>query len=135
MEARQTDSNLKAKQKLNILSDGLAIIRETKLTYDPGDKINGSLYLCDPANGSKSEFIDYAVKKLGQAGLWSNETAKTVRDDQKDLYAVQLNFIEAFEFELQGVRLFAARFDHPKFPSNSERFLEWKKVLGVDEEN
>jgi hypothetical protein len=111
--------------------DGPTVIRNTTLTFDPGDKLNGSLYLCEPSGVSQSQALDQAVVLLRGAGLWSSQLPKQVRDDQKAAYETQLQFVEAVDITVTGAQLVIARYDHPKFPSSADRFDAWKKVLGI----
>ena len=111
--------------------DGPALFRGTRLTFDPGDKSNGSLYLCDPSNGQHAEMVEQAIRVLRAQALWSAQDAKQVRDDQRQAYEAQLVFVEAAEFTCGGAQLVLARCDHPKFPSSADRFSAWKKALGT----
>jgi hypothetical protein len=111
--------------------DGPTVIRNTTLTFDSGDKLNGSLYLCDPSGASQSQALDQVIALLRGAGLWSSQLQKQVRDDQKATYEIQLQFVEAVDITVAGAQLVIARYDHPKFPSSADRFEAWKKVLGI----
>jgi len=108
--------------------DGPSIFRSTAITFDPGDKLNGSLYLCDPG-GVHGLVIAKVIAHLRGKSLWSEQDPKQVRDDQRQAYEEQLLFVEAVEFVADGVTLVAARCNHPKFPSSAERFADWKKAL------
>lgn len=110
--------------------DGAAIFRSTEITYDTGDKANGSLYLCDPTGGQQKQIVEKVIGNLRGKSLWSAEQPKQVRDDQRKAYEEQLSFIEAMEFAVDGGTLVIARCNHPKFPSRAERFSAWKNVLG-----
>ncbi len=114
--------------------DGPTVIRNTTLTFDPGDKLNGSLYLCDPSGGlpTSAKALEQAITALRSVGLWSTDLPKQVRDDQKAAYEAQLQFVEAVEITFAGAPLVIARYDHPKFPSSADRFEAWKKVLNTD---
>ena len=107
-----------------------AIIHGTTMTFDGGDKLNGSLYLC-ATGGDVSVATSDAIATLRAAGLWSADEPKSVRDDQKPAYEQQLQFVEAVEVAGRSGRLVLARFDHPKFPSSAERFAAWKSALAV----
>lgn len=109
--------------------DGPALIRQTALSFDPGDKLNGSLYLCDPAGGAGAAQVDAAIERLRAVGLWSGQPVRQVQDDQRAAYEAQLLFVEACEFAAGDAKLVIARFDHTKFPSSAPRFAEWKRVL------
>lgn len=110
--------------------DGSALIRETALTFDTGDKLNGSLYVCDPADGGRAASVDAAIGRLRAAGLWSDQPSRQVQADQKAAYEAQLRYVESWEFVVNGVELVIARYDHPKFPSSAARFAAWKQTLG-----
>lgn len=107
------------------------IIHGTAMSFDGGDKLNGSLYLCVPASSAHPAGATGAIATLRAAGLWSAEEPKSVRDDQKSAYEQQLQFVEAVEVAGKSGPLVLARFDHPKFPSSAERFTAWKKALGA----
>lgn len=109
--------------------DGPSIFRSTAITFDPGDKLNGSLYLCDPTGGNHEQVVAKVIVHLRGNALWSGQDPKQVRDDQRQAYAEQLSFVEAVEFVADGVTLVAVRCNHPKFPSSAERFADWKKAL------
>ena len=111
--------------------DGPTIFRTTQLIFDPGDKANGSLYLCDPSGGKQSQAIERAIAMLRQRALWSAQDPKQVRDDQRQAYEEQLLFVEAVDVVVEGVRLVITRCNHPKFPSSAERFSGWKNALGA----
>lgn len=111
--------------------DEPSIIRQMALTFDPGDKLNGSLYLCDPSNGGHSIAVSQAVSALRERGLWSSQEPKQVRDEQRGAYEAQLTFVGAHEFAVGDTKLLIARYDHSKFPSNPERFEAWKEALGA----
>ncbi len=109
--------------------DGPGIFRTTTLIYDSGDRANGSLYLCDPTGGKQTQAVTQAITLLQGRSLWSAQEAKQVRDDQRQAYEDQLEFIEAVEIAVAGARLVLARCDHPKFPSSAERFSDWKEAF------
>lgn len=111
--------------------DGPSIFRATQLTFDPGDKANGSLYLCDPSGGRQSQAIERAIAMLRERALWSAQDPKQVRDDQRQAYEEQLVFVEALEVVVGGARIVITRCNHPKFPSSAERFSGWKNALGA----
>lgn len=115
----------------NKIWDGPTVIRTTALTFDPGDKLNGSLYLCDPSGGLQTQALDHAIAILRGASLWSTQLPKQVRDDQKPTYEAQLQFVEAVEIDVVGMQLVIARYDHSRFPSSADRFKAWKEALGV----
>lgn len=108
--------------------DGTTLILNTALTFDPGDRSNGSLYLCLPPDSSPSA-IASAVAVLRESSLWSLEMPKQVQDVQKPQYRDQLQFIRAVDVRVGGDLVILAQFNHPKYPSSSERFDAWINCL------
>ncbi len=106
---------------------GTALIRESTLTFDGGDKANGSLYLSNPRGADAAATA--AIGVLRAAGLWSADPAKQVKDEQREAYATQMQFVEAVEAHVGGKTVVLARYDHPKFPSSAERFAAWKAAF------
>jgi hypothetical protein len=111
--------------------DGPTLIRQCALSFDPGDKLNGSLYVCDPAGGARAAQVDAAIAQLRAAGLWSEQPVKQVQAEQKPAYEAQMQFVEAWSVMADGGELVIARFNHPKFPSSAARFDAWKTALGA----
>jgi hypothetical protein len=103
--------------------DLASLVDGTLMSFDPGDKKNGSLYICDPANGDAAGALIAAFRA---AGLWSDAPPKQVGEDQKEAYKGGLKFVEAVE--TAGGKLVLLRCDHPKFPSDAGRWEEWKRV-------
>jgi len=101
------------------------IIDGHDLTFDPGDKRNGSLYLGTARDGSSSLDVAATLGALRAAGLWSGTEAKTVPDEHRQAYKDQLVLVDCASFG--GASGFIiARFDHPKFPSDAERWDAWR---------
>lgn len=109
---------------------GADIVHEHELYFDPAEPRNGSLYLCAPA-GTPAAAIENRIAALRAAGLWSNEPHKVVPADHKQKYAEQMRFVACAQFGDDQTRLLAARYDHPKFPSDAARFAQWLEVLGA----
>jgi len=107
--------------------DLVNLVDHTTMTFDPGDKVNGSLYLCTPAQSSMSP--GPMIAKFREAGLWSDSDPKQVRDGQKDAYKAQLKLVEAREYLIDGQPIVLLRCDHQKFPSNPARWNEWNRFL------
>lgn len=101
------------------------LVDETLMSFDPGDKKNGSLYVCDVEKGVAGAAL---VQSLREAGLWSAVEAKTVGDEQKAAYKGGLQFNEAREYAISGHRVVLLRCDHPKFPSDAERWAAWNQA-------
>ncbi len=105
-----------------------AIIDPHDLTFDPGDPLNGSLYLCQ-ARGQSAAALEPIIAWLRSAELWSQSEAKQVPDDHREAYKEQLQFVEAVTYAVAGSQLTIARFDHEKFPSDQGRWDGWKAAF------
>ena len=102
------------------------IIDRYDLTFDPGDVLNGSLYLCLGRGVNQTQILDEVITYLRVAGLWSDIESKSVPDDHRETYKEQLQFIEAVNYTVAGHSVMIARFDHEKFPSDKTRWNSWK---------
>ena len=102
------------------------IIDQHDLTFDPGDPLNGSLYVCLARGRELGAQRDEIISDLRAAGLWSQEAPKQVPDEHRAAYSEQLRFIEAVTYKADGYDLTIARFDHEKFPSDKGRWDDWK---------
>lgn len=109
--------------------DTATLVDGYDLRFDAGDKRNGSLYLCTPRGGDVSP--EPWIEALRAAGLWSSEEPKQVSDDQRPAYKEGLAFREAVAYRTDGGHLVLARFDHPKFPSDAERWERWLETLDL----
>lgn len=109
------------------------IVDHYDLTFDPGDKLNGSLYLCTP-RGAADIRPEPWVAALREAGLWSAEPSKSVPDEQRQAYKDGLIFVAAIAWRAGSGHIVLARFDHPKFPSSSERWEAWVDFCDVRHE-
>lgn len=108
--------------------DTATIVDGYDLAFDAGDARNGSLYLGTPRGGGASPAP--WIEALRAAGLWSSEAPKQVADAQRPAYKEGLAFREAVAYRLDdGAHLLLARFDHPKFPSDAERWRAWLALL------
>jgi hypothetical protein len=105
-------------------ADIATLVDNTVMSFDPTDKKNGSMYICDPSKGNAAEPL---IKALQAEGLWSADT-KTVPDAHKDAYKGQLQFVEAVDATVAGKKLVLLRCDHPKYPSDAQRWEEWKRT-------
>ena len=105
------------------------IIDKHDLTFDPGDVLNGSLYLCQGRGVDQTQVRDEIITQLRAAGLWSDTESKSVPDDHREAYKEQLQFIEAVNYTVAGHNVMIARFDHEKFPSDKARWDSWKNEL------
>lgn len=105
-------------------NENAQIIDNYDLSFDPGDALNGSLYLC-LARDASDTLLKELIQSLREAGLWSNEPHKEVADEQRAAYKDQLQFVAALRYNKDGEEVLIARFDHPKFPSSAERFQLW----------
>lgn len=106
------------------------IIDGHELTFDPGHDANGSLYLCRPRSEVQAAGVTSTVAALRRAGLWSDVEPKQVPDGQREAYKAQLELVATELVETAGGPLRIARFDHPKFPSNAERWAQWCAFFG-----
>jgi hypothetical protein len=104
--------------------DNESILEAYDLSFDPADKRNGSLYLCTP-RGSALTRPDAWIAGLREAGLWSPEPPRQVPDEQRQAYRDGLVFVAAVAYAAGPEHVLLARFDHPKFPSDSERWEAW----------
>jgi len=103
--------------------DTATLVDGYDLTFDAGDKRNGSLYLCTPRGGGVAAAPWVAT--LRAAGLWSADAPKQVADEQRPAYRDGLRFVAARAFAVAGGHVVIARFDHPKFPSDAARWQAW----------
>lgn len=101
------------------------LLDDYDLSFDPADKLNGSLYVCVPRGSAAPEAV---ITHLRTAGLWSTET-RQVGDDQRQAYKDGLEFVAAIAFNSDPQPFVLARFDHPKFPSDAGRFDAWLDCL------
>jgi hypothetical protein len=104
------------------------VIDNHELTFDPGDPLNGSLYLCQGQDHT-STGLDSVIAALRAAQLWSDDEPKRVPDEQRAAYKEQLQFVEAVTYSLPDGTLLIARFDHAKFPSDQSRWDSWKDAF------
>jgi hypothetical protein len=105
------------------------IIDHHDLIFDPGDPLNGSLYVCLELGVKHDAERDAHVAMLRELGLWSNSALKQVPDEQRDAYKSQMTFVEAATYQTAAHNVTIARFDHPKFPSSAARFDAWKSAF------
>lgn len=108
--------------------DNASIVDGYDLCFDPGDPLNGSLYVCT-VRGSGDALAGRLVAALRAAGLWSDEPVKTVPDEQRAAYRDGLEFVEARAYADADTHFLVARFDHPKFPSDAGRWAAWTACL------
>lgn len=104
------------------------IFENHDLTFDPGDPLNGSLYLCHPRSQASAS-PERLIETLRIAGLWSKSEPKRVHDEQRDSYKSQLKFIEGVSYFIDARKFIIACFDHPKFPSDEDRWEDWKTTF------
>ena len=103
-------------------------INNFTLYFDGGDVTNASLYLCIGKELSPGH-AHSIIHSMREAGLWSEEPAKTVPNEQKPMYVEQMRFIGAVEASLDGKPFHAAAYDHDKFKYTPSRWQEWKSYL------
>lgn len=106
-----------------------AIINNHRLTFDPADKANGSLYLCDDPSVEPGTNVQLIIDRLRAANLWSTEAPKEVPDEHRAAYEAQLELVEVVTFRDADSPFLAARFNHEKFPSDDTRWQSWLDLL------
>jgi hypothetical protein len=109
------------------------IVDNYDLAFDPGDKRNGSLYLCTPRSATETAAQSW-IAALQAAGLWSDTPHKSVPDEQRQAYKDGLIFVAAIAYRVGLEHIVIARFDHPKFPSDSRRWEAWVDFLDARHE-
>jgi hypothetical protein len=110
---------------------GKTLLMNYSVMFDGGDVSNGSLYLCLESRETAAELFASAIARLRRRGLWSEEPSSQVKDSQREAYCEQLQFIASKTVQVDGCPLVLARFDHPKYPSNAERFDAWISCLSA----
>ncbi len=113
--------------------NGAVIVDTYDLAFDPGDKLNGSLYLCT-SRGSSANPVQSWIAALQAAGLWSDTPHKRVPDEQRQAYKDGLIFVAAIAYRAGLEHIVIARFDHPKFPSDTRRWEAWVDFLDTRHE-
>ena len=109
------------------------IVDNYDLAFDPGDKLNGSLYLCTNRSAGKTTAQSW-ISALQAAGLWSDTPYKCVPDEQRQAYKDGLIFVAAIAYKVGLEHIVIARFDHPKFPSDTQRWEAWVDFLDARHE-
>ena len=99
------------------------------LTFDPGDKLNGSLYLAEPFNTQSGICREEIISAMRSAQLWSDADPKQVPDGQRQAYKDQLELVDAIRYQTDQGQFSIARFDHPKFPSDDGRWSDWQRFF------
>ena len=120
-------------QSVPVAFSSASIVDNYDLTFDPGDKLNGSLYLCTP-RGSDPARADEWVTLLRASALWSEAATKSVPDEQRQAYKDGLIFVVAIAYRAGADQVVLARFDHPKFPSDSKRWEAWVDCCDIRHE-
>lgn len=100
-----------------------------ELCFDTGDGRNASLYLAPGRGGGHETVAGLAVERLRAAGLWSATGPKWVTEAQRPAYRAQLRLLAAARWRQDDAELLLARCDHPKFPSDAERWRDWIAAL------
>lgn len=110
---------------------GTDYINKFTMHFDGADMTNASLYLCTDETLSDSE-INTIIQGLRDAGLWSADSAKTVPNEHKPMYAEQMQFIGAVKASINGKTFHAAAYNHQKFKYTPSRWKEWKAYLAAN---
>ena len=111
-----------------------AVIVDTyDLAFDPGDKLNGSLYL-GTLRGTTTNHAENWIAPLRAGGLWSDTPHKNVPDEQRQAYKEGLILVAAIAYCAAAEHIVIARFDHPKFPSDTKRWEAWVDFLDARHE-
>ena len=108
--------------------DTAAIVDHHEMVFDAGDTQNGSLYVCLALGSAAAHPV---IDALRGAGLWSDDAPKQVSEDQRPAYRDGLRYVDAAVFADGEQAFLLARFDHPKFPSDSTRWGEWLACVGA----
>lgn len=109
--------------------DKESIIDGYTLSFDPGDKLNGSLYL--GTSRAQESAVDHAgiIASLREAGLWSDTDPRQIADEQREAYKAGLEFVAAIRFATDEGEFIVTRFDNPQYPSSEPRWLAWLECL------
>ena len=109
------------------------IVDNYQLAFDSGDKLNGSLYL-GTLRGTTANHAENWIVPLRAGGLWSDTPHKSVPDEQRQAYKEGLIFVAAIAYCAGAEHIIIARFDHPKFPSDTKRWEAWVDFLDARRE-
>lgn len=103
-----------------------AVIDNHELSFDVADKRNGSLYVCEPRGLAGTIMTQDLLAALRKSELWSDDEPTSVPDEQRNAYKEQLTLVETAPYKQEEVGFLIARFDHPRYPSDGERWDAWK---------
>ena len=112
------------KSKVPVEFSSQVIVDGYDLTFDPGDPLNGSLYLCTLRDSLATAPAQMLTPMRG-ADLWSADVEKQVANDQRQAYKDGLEFVAAVAYRSNAEHVVIARFNHPKFPSDNGRWQAW----------
>jgi hypothetical protein len=121
-------SGVVREQSVNKLSKE-QIINEHDLTFDPGDTLNGSLYICVPKDVQSPVDLSVLLSQMREGHIWSQDAEKSVPDEHRQAYKDQLDLNEVVEYVTDEGKLVIARFDHPKYPSDEGRWSDWRQFF------
>ncbi len=102
------------------------ILEQYRVFFDPAGGPNGSLYLCLPRDPESAKLAGYFAKQLRNQSLWSDQDAKAIADEQIPAYASQLELLEVSAVPWLQRGCLLLRCEHPKFPSDDNRWAAWK---------
>jgi hypothetical protein len=103
---------------------GADIVYNHDLYFDPADARNSSLYIC-VAPGTPNTSVEALIELLRGGALWSPQPHKSVPAEHKKNYAEQMQFIACAQFNLGTTQFLVVRYNHAKFPSDTERWSAW----------
>ena len=106
------------------------LINHHELSFDPGDPLNASLYVCTArGDANRDQAASQVLAQLRAAALWSDVAPKQVPDEHRAAYREQLRFVAAASYATPAGTVIIARFDHEKYPSNDERWHSWLATM------
>ena len=97
------------------------LIDKHELWFDTGDVLNGSLYV----SLWDSDTLNHVISMFRKSGLWSDTPESQVLSSQKAAYKAELTYVAAVKYRIVEANLLLVRFNHPKYPSSTERWLSW----------
>ena len=103
-----------------------SVVDEHDLHFDPAGAENGSLYIAFARDTRPPIDLGEVVSALRAASLWSDQDPKTVPETHRAAYREQLELKSVRRFQAPPGAFAITRFDHPKFPSDGDRWAAWE---------